>query len=159
VKGTRVVSALRVVTTVALVVCATIAFAACTASHDDGQFVGEAKYQARYREVVKSFPEKMPPGATFPPSAPPLDRGTVTHVANADAQAYFTWRCAWEDIYLSPSTPTERAEAMRELRRWPQTSWARKWLDDSGGMWAGILDAAELGDSSELSEFHRTDCS
>jgi hypothetical protein len=122
------------------------------------EFVGEDAYQARYRAVVKSFPEKMPPGATFPPSAPPLEPGAQAQLSGGDAEAYFEWRCAWEAVYLSTTDEASKSEAMRQLRRWPHTTWARDWYEDPSGIWDDTLDAAELGDVSGLAEFDKSDC-
>jgi hypothetical protein len=149
----------------AVLVAATLSISGCgalsspTETRSGAQFVGEDAYQARYRAVVKSFPEKVPPGASFPATAPPLEPGAETQLSGGDAQAYLEWQCMWEKVYLDPADPAQKAEAMEQLRRFPHTAWARHWYEDPGNIWGKTLDAAELGDTSTLAEFSRHGCS
>jgi hypothetical protein len=122
------------------------------------QFVGQDEYQARYRAVVRTFPEKMPPGSTFPPFAPPIEPGSTIQLSGGDAAAYFYWTCSWESIYLTAENDVEKSDAMVQLRRFRETSWAKDWVEGPTDGWDGILDAAQMGDTSGLGEFFQSDC-
>lgn len=120
----------------------------------DSAVVNSATYVELYKETVSDFPEPLPDGVRFPSDPPPME-GDIGR-GNAAGAAYFFWVCSWEDVYLRGD---DRAEtAMEHLRAFPTTAWGSQYLEDPENGWGGVLDAAELGDLTELRSFFQSDC-
>lgn len=126
------------------------------ANRDPG-LTGYEGYVEIYKKTVANFPEAMPEGVTFP-KLPPEMGGSIGK-GNGAGAAYFYWQCAWEDIYLHSPDIELKQIAITQLRRFPETSWAAKNLEDPEGLWDQLLDEAELGDPSILGEFYQNGCS
>lgn len=123
-----------------------------TAGEHPQGFMGPEQYQREYEDTIENFPETLPDGFEFVPTPSP-PQGDIA-VSLGTAEAYFQWNCAWMEQYLAD--PNE--EAMKQLRRFPHTTWATENYEDPDGIWDETLDEAELGDLSTLREFAETDC-
>lgn len=115
-----------------------------------------ATYVELYQETIDDFPETLPDAVEFPETPPPM--GGQIGRGNAAGAAYFYWLCAWEDVYLTDLDSTTRATAMEQMRKFPQTSWGSRYYLDPDNVWGSTLDAAELGDLTELRAFNESDC-
>ncbi|MEJ1088462.1 hypothetical protein WDU99_09055 [Microbacterium sp. Mu-80] len=146
---------------ISVVATATIAMATTGCAQGEAaeiaNIVDSDTYVELYQETVVSFPEHLPDGMTFPDTPPPME-GEIGR-GNAAGAAYFYWVCAWEDIYLTKTDSSTRQTAMDAMRKFPQTEWGSRYYDDPDNVWGATLDAAELGDLTELRAFHESDCS
>ncbi|WP_147374376.1 hypothetical protein [Microbacterium sp. AG238] len=116
-----------------------------------------AEYVSSYQKIAREFTQELPEGVSLPETPPALDGDNIGE-GNAAAGAYFFWSCAWQDVYLSSADPVARATALAELREFPRTDWALRYWDDPGDVWGATLDAAELGDLTDLRAFYEADC-
>jgi len=135
-----------------------LAVTACSspAEPDQQRIVDSDQYVALYREVVEDFPEELPEGIELPDEPPALE-GDIGR-GNAAGAAYFYWNCSWEDVYLNAPDADAKAKAMEQMRKLPSTDWALTYWTDPDGVWTKLLDAAELGDLTELRQFYESDC-
>lgn len=140
-----------------------LTLAACSSTpadeSDDAQrdgVISAGQYQREYDETVANFPERLPEGFEFVESPPRIDGEIASSLGTASA--YFQWYCAWADIYLTTPDDSDKNVAMEELRKYPTTDWAVKHFEDPDGVWEQMLDAAELGDPSELKSMSSSDC-
>jgi hypothetical protein len=139
-----------------------IAVAGCATASDSGRtggddtYVNLATYKQMYRKTVATFPEKMPPGVTFPVDPPAMDG--LIGIGNGPGMAYFFWNCAWMDVFMNATDTDLRETSLVELRKFPTTAWGAKYYDDSSGAWATAVKSAELGDLTDFREFYQSDC-
>lgn len=115
-----------------------------------------AQYQAEYEAAVANFPERLPEGFKFVESPPVLEGEIASSLGTSSA--YFQWYCVWAEVYLTVPDPGQKNMAMEELRKYPTTEWATQHFEDPDGVWEKMLDAAELGDPSELKTMSSSDC-
>ncbi|MFV0373323.1 hypothetical protein [Microbacterium sp.] len=120
-------------------------------------WIDEEEYIAIYQEFVTRFPEPMPEGVDFPLEPPDLGPNMIG-LGNAEGAAYFHWNCAWMDVYLTDTDAATRDRAMEQLRAFPTTEWALKYVEDPENGYLGVLDEAELGDLSGLREVYVSGC-
>jgi hypothetical protein len=140
-----------------------LALTACVPSYDPADhsessdnIITTEEYQEEYGKAVADFPEQLPEGFVFDKEPPPLEGDIVRNTGTG--AAYFQWYCAWGKVYLTTQAPEQKSDAMKELRKWPKTEWALKNFEDPDGLWDQMLDAAELGDLSDLKSFYAGDC-
>lgn len=134
---------------------------ACSGSHENHtvgteRVLTSKEYVELYQQIVASFPQELPTGVTLPDEPPHMD-GNIGD-GNAGAVAYFFWNCAWEDVYLSSQDPEAQATAMDNMRTFQSTDWALAHYSDPDGIWDKALDAAELGDLTQLRGWYDSDC-
>lgn len=147
---------------------ATPAVAACAAGSGSGGpvdgrpgvvLVGEAAADREYRAAVAQL--VLPPGATLPPGLGPAPEPTVYQEGYGQAIAQAGWICAWVARWLDTRAEGGAVadEAMRMLRRAPQTEYLRLRLDEPGRrFYAEQLAKAELGDPSGMLRYARANC-
>jgi len=148
------------------IVAAALALASCAptptteTSTTDGVAtrVSPETYQKIYRESIETFGEPLPAGIDFPAQA--RADGDMLDV-QAEAEAFFYWRCAWVAEYLEhydkPTTSTAEAVAMLS-KNWTSLQFARDHVAAHDTWNNEIFGAAELGDLANLREYFDGTC-
>jgi hypothetical protein len=116
----------------------------------DGYLGGQAM-EDEYAATINSFPYALPEGYQFPASLPEeVLQGVGEGAGVPQGQAYFYWLCAWEAQYLEAfdvGADDERAEAIDMIGKFPDTSFAQKYIQDpENGWYTNVVAAAKLGD-------------